>query len=415
MAVAIGRPAACGSGVGQPVKPSRGVGIAVLLALASMATAIGIDGTLPAMPAMVEALGSTRTSVQLSLSLFMVGVAAGQLLYGPLSDRFGRKPVILAGLSLTAGAALGCALSGTIEFLVGFRFLHGMAAASGFIVARAAIRDRYERGDAARVLSMMLFFHCFGPLFAPIASAHVTVLLGWEAVFLFIASFSAFVAVLFGLVFRETLERPDRNALDLKPMLGNFVQISRSRPFWAYTACTAASYGILFSFLAASPHVIITSFGETETAYAYMFGGCMVGSMLGMLASARLVERVGADRLLRWGVCCASLFGLLLCGLAWAGVHHWLAVIGPMFCCLFSFCFIFPQAIAGALQPFPHVAGSASSLVGFTQQLAGAATGMVVAAFTTDGTQTALALGVLISALFALSVYVFAIRRHRTV
>jgi len=114
-------------------------------------------------------------------------------------------------------------------------------------------------------------------------------------------------------------------------------------------------------------------------------------------------------------VCSASLFGFLLAGLAWIGVHHWLAVIGPMFCCMFSFCFIFPQAIAGALQPFPHVAGAASSLVGFTQQLVGAATGMVVAALTTDGTQKALAFGVLVSALVALSVYVFAIRRHRTV
>ena len=397
------------------MKSSGNLGLAFLLALTSMATAIGIDGTLPAMPAMVEALDSTRTLVQLSLSLFMVGVAVGQPFPGPLSDRFGRKPVIIGGLLLTAVAALGCAFAESVEVLMGFRFLHGIAAASGFIVARAVVRDRYERAAAARVLSLVLFFFCFGPLIAPILCAHLTVSFGWNAMFAFIAAYSAGVALLFWLVFRETLERPDPGALRIAPMLRNFAEISRSVPFWAYTGCAAASYGILFSFLSGSPHVIITFFGETETAYAYMFAGCMIGSMLGMLASARLVGRVGVDRMLRWGVWGASLFGLVLAGLGWAGIHHWLAVIGPMFFSMFAFSFIYPQSVAGALQPFPHVAGAASSLVGFTQQIVGAAAGVIVAALTTDGTQMALAHGVLVSSLFALAFYVFAVRRHRTV
>ncbi len=380
-----------------------------------MATAIGIDGTLPAMPAMVEGLGSTRTLVQLSLSMFMVGVAVGQPVPGPLSDRFGRKPVIIGGLLVTGVAALGCALAETVEALIAFRFVHGMAAASGFIVARAVIRDRYERGDAARVLSLLLFFFCFGPLIAPIVAAHLTVSFGWKAMFLFIAAYSALVAILFALAFRETLERPDRDALRIAPMLRNFAEISRSVAFWAYTACAAASYGILFSFLSASPHVIITFFGETETAYAYMFAGCMIGSMAGMLAGARLVGRFGVDRLLQWGVWSASLFGLALAGPSWAGIHHWLAVIGPMFFCMFAFSLIYPQTVAGALQPFPRIAGAASSLIGFVQQVAGAAIGMIVAALTTDGTQGALAHGVLFSSLFALVAYELVVRRHRTV
>ena len=389
--------------------------MAALLALISVATAIGIDGTLPAMPAMVEGLGSTRTLVQLSLSLFMVGVAVGQLVPGPLSDRFGRKPVIVGGLLLTGVAGLGCAVAPTVEALMAFRFLHGIAAASGFIVARAVIRDRFEREDAARVLSLLLFFFCIAPLVAPIVGAHLTVSFGWNAMFLFIAVYSVLAAMLFGLAFRETLERPDPDALRIEPMIANFAQISRSVAFWAYTACAAASYGILFSFLSASPHVIITFFGETETAYAYMFAGCMIGSMAGMLAGARLVGSVGVDRLLKWGVWSASLFGLLLAGLGWAGIHHWLAVIGPMFFSMFAFSFIYPQTVAGALQPFPRIAGAASSLVGFTQQIAGAAVGMIVAALTTDGTQNALAGGVLFSSLFALVVYTFVVRRHRTV
>lgn len=391
------------------------VGFAALLATTTSGTAIGIDGTLPAMPAMAEAFGADQTSIQLTLSLFMLGVAVGQLIYGPLSDRFGRKPVILASLLINIVATAGCATALSVEMLMAFRLLHGVAASGGFIVARATIRDRYDRSDAVRVIAVMLFFHSIAPLVAPFVGAELITAFGWNAVFVFITVYTTTVTLLFWVVFRETLAEPDRNALRLLPMLRNFGTISRSLSFWAYTACASASYGMLFSFLAASPHVIITSFGETTRTYGIVVGATMIGTMIGMLGSAQLVHRYGPDRLLRFGVSGASATGLMLAALAWAGMHHWLAIIGPMFLCLIAFSFILPQATAGALQPFPRMAGAASSLVGFVQQLVGAITGMVVAALSSDGTQTALAHGVLISALVALATYAFVIRRHRTI
>ena len=390
------------------------VGFAALLATTTSGTAIGIDGTLPAMPAMAEAFGTDQTSIQLTLSLFMLGVAIGQLVYGPLSDRFGRKPIILASLLINIVATAGCAAALSVEMLMAFRFMHGVAASGAFIVARATIRDRYDRSDAVRVIAVMLFFHTIAPLVAPLVGAELITAFGWNAIFIFITIYTTTVTLLFWLVFRETLVEPDRNALRILPMLRNFATISRSLPFWAYTACASASYGMLFSFLAASAHVIITSFGETTRTYGFGLGATMLGAMLGMLGSAQLVHRYGPDRLLCFGVSGASATGLALVSLAWAGMHHWLAIIGPMFFCLIAFSFILPQATAGALQPFPRMAGAASSLVGFVQQLIGAITGMVVAAFSDDGTQTALAHGVLFWALLALATYVFVIRRRRT-
>ena len=387
-------------------------GFAALLALTTVTSAMGVDGTLPLMPALGRAFGADREAVQLTLTMFMLGIAIGQLIHGPLSDRFGRKAAFLGGLILTSVATAGCAMAVSIEALAVLRFVHGIAASSGWLIARAAIRDRHQRDDAARMMSLMLIFHSAGPLLSPIIGAVLTVHYGWQALFVFLSVYSLAVAVFFAFAFRETIAEIVPDALRPGPILRNFAEIARSRVFWAYTACATASYGILFAFLSSSSDVIITYFGESEIDYGFMFSGAMVGLVSGMLASARLVSRFGGDNLLRWGMLVATVFGLLLMILAVLAVDHWLAVIGPMFFCMASFAFIFPQAIAGVLQPFPHIAGAASSLVGFVQQIIGALTGVVLAALS-DGSQLALAGGVLFWAVFGLSIYWFAIRKYR--
>ena len=168
-------------------------------------------------------------------------------------------------------------------------------------------------------------------------------------------------------------------------------------------------------FLAASSHVIITFFGESETRYGYMFGGTMLGVLAGMFAGARLVTSMGSFRLLRLGAWMATLFALMLATLYLVGLRHWLAVIAPMGLCMVAFSLMVPQAIAGALQPFPRMAGVASSMIGFTQQLTGAVTGIAVASLTHGGTQTALALGVLSWSLVALIIVLFVIPRLEAV
>jgi DHA1 family bicyclomycin/chloramphenicol resistance-like MFS transporter len=260
-----------------------------------VATATGIDGILPLMPAIGRAFGATQAEVQLTLTTFMLGIAVGQLVHGPISDRFGRKLTILGGLVLNTVATAACAMSISIEMLMVFRFVHGIAASSGWLIARAVVRDRHERGDAARVISVMMVFHGMSPLISPIVGAHLTVANGWQAMFVFLSVYAACVTVMFGTLFRETIHAKDPGALRPGPILRNFAEVSRSRSFWAYTACAADSYGILFAFLGTSSHVIISYFGETETYYSCMFAGCMVGSMSGMLTGARLVGRFGVD------------------------------------------------------------------------------------------------------------------------
>ena len=396
------------------MKTFQNANVAALMALTTVTTVLGIDGTLPALPAITRYFAVDRATAQLTLSAFLIGIAVGQLVHGPLSDRFGRKPALVAGLLLNGLAAAGCTLAPSIEALAAFRFVHGIAAATGWIVSRAVVRDLFEREEAARVMSVTLFFHGLAPLVVPIIGAHLTQRFGWHACFAFIAIYTGTVALVFLLLFRETIAAREPGALRIRPMLRNFSIVAASRAFWGYAACAAAAYGILFSFLGGSSYVIITFFGESPTDYGYMFAACMAGNMMAMLAGARLVHRFGVDRLLRTGVCMAVLFALLLAGLAWAGIHHWLAVIGPMAFCMTSFAFIFPQSVAGALQPFPGIAGAASSLIGFVQQLVGAVSGMAVAALS-DGDQLWLANGVLFWAVFGLAAYWLVVRRNRTI
>lgn len=396
------------------MKTFDNAGIAALLALTTVATVMGIDGTLAAMPAVAAAFSATREDTQLTLSLFMLGIAVGQLFHGPLSDRFGRKPAIVAGILLNIAATVACALATSIEMLMVARFVHGFAAATGWIVSRAVVRDRFERSESARVISVMMFFHAVAPLTSPILGAELTAHFGWQAMFVFIAVFNVGVAALYIAVFRETIPARNPNALRFAPMIRSFAEIARNGPFWGYTACSAAAYGFLFSFLGASSYVIITGFGESERTYGLMFAACMTGSLSGTFLGARLVTRWGADPLLRFGMALAVCGGILMAALSWAGVHEAWAVFVPMFFCLMAFALIFPQSVAGALQPFPHIAGAASSFIGFVQQIVGAATGVVVASLSA-GTQSAIAYGILFWTLFGLAAYWGVVRRHRTI
>ncbi|PPR09468.1 MAG: Bicyclomycin resistance protein [Alphaproteobacteria bacterium MarineAlpha11_Bin1] len=396
------------------MKTFDNAGFAALLALTTVMSAAGIDGILPLMPMIGSALNGDRESVQLTLTMFMLGIAVGQLIHGPISDRFGRKPAIVGGLIITSAATAGCALSSSIEMLIAFRFVHGLAASSGWLVARAIIRDRHEYQDAARVMSLMMVFHSTAPMLAPIIGAALTVYIGWEAMFIFLSVYSLSVAIFFSVFFKETIAAKAVDALNPGPIFRNFWKIANTGSFWAYTGCATAAYGMLFAFLSASADVIISHLGQSELHYSYMFAGVMVGSVCGMLMGARLVAKYGGDRLLYCGVLLAATFSLVLAGLAWARVDHWFSVMGPMAFCMVAFALIFPQSIAGVLQPFSDIAGAASSLVGFIQQLMGALTGVLVAVLS-DGTQVSMAIGVLFWAIFGFLTYFAAVRNYRII
>ena len=362
------------------------LGLTLLLGLVVALDPLSIDTALPVVPEIAGGLSSDLSSVQLGLSLFVFGMAAGQLFHGPASDRFGRRPVMLAALALYVLASAAAALAPDAAALAAARAVQGFAAAATQTVSRAIIRDRLDREDAARVLSYVLLMLGIAPIVAPALGAWLAGEVGWRAVFWAMAAYGALALAAHGARLEETNLDRDPRALDPSRLARTLAEIGRNGLFWSHVGCGAAAFAALFAFLVGSPAALIVFLGATPEEFSIWFAIVMAGNLAGYPAAARLVGRLGIDRLLTIGTAGGAAAAAALAALAFAGVHSPAAIVAPF--CVYMFCFalILPAATAGALSPFPRTAGAASALLGFAQLGTAAGAGALVAAFD-DGTQ----------------------------
>ena len=378
---------------------------ALLLGMVVGLDPLSIDIALPAAQEMASDLGTDLASIQLSLSLFVFGMAAGQLIYGPMSDRFGRRPVMLFALLLYTGASAALAIAPGIEMLVAARLVQGLAAAATQVLSRAIVRDRLDREAASRVLSHIFLVLGITPIVAPVIGAWLTESVGWRSVFLVMLAYSAAALLIHARWLPETNETPDRSALESGRLLAAFSQVASNGLYWAYVGCGAAAFAALFAFLAGSPAAFIVHLGETPQAFGWFFALVMVGNLIGYPVGSRLVMRLGINRLLMCGTLGGLASALVLAGLAGGGAFGPWAIVVPVFTYMFSFALILPPATAGALSPFPRVAGAASSLLGVTQLGCGALAGAIVAGFD-DGTQMPLTIAMATASIAGLIAFV---------
>ena len=365
---------------------------ALMLGLVVGLDPLSIDTALPAAREMAAGLGTDLSSVQLSLSLFVFGMAVGQPVYGPLSDRFGRRPVLLGALALYVAATAALAIAPGIGMLVAARLVQGLAAAATQVISRAIVRDRLDREAASRVLSHVFLVLGITPIVAPVLGAWLTETAGWRSVFLVMLAYGAAALLVHWRWLPETNAAPDRDALAPGRLIAAFSGVAGNGLFWAYVGCGAAVFAALFAFLAGAPAAFIVHLGATPGDFGWFFALVMVGNLAGYPVGARLVVRLGINRLLMWGTLGGLASGLAIAGLAVAGVASPWAVVLPALAYMFCFALVLPPATAGALSPFPRVAGAASSLLGVAQLGAGAVAGAIVAGLD-DGTQMPLAIG----------------------
>jgi len=346
-----------------------------LILLLSALTAFGplsIDMYLPALPSIAVDLGALPARAQLTLSAFFFGFGGGQLVYGPLSDRFGRRAPLIAALVLFALATLGCALARNLETLIACRFIQALGGCAGPVIARAVVRDLYGRDRAARVLSLMVLVMGIAPMLAPLVGAEVLGIAGWRAIFALLFGFGILILAATALLLRETLPRERRIRGGLLTLVLGYAEPLTHRRFLGYALSSACVFAGLFAYLTGSPLVIISLYGVPPGRFALIFATNVLGLLAAAAINRRVVMRLGVDRMLALGVLLAAVSGALVGIVAFSGLGGLVALLIPLFFYLASIGLVGANAVAACLSLFPTRAGSASALVGTLQFLAGA-------------------------------------------
>lgn len=381
--------------------PTRGE----ILLLGSLTAfgAITIDLYLPTLPAIARAFSVSAATVQLTLSTFFVGMALGQLVYGPVSDRIGRRPVILFGCCVYVVASLACALAPSIGWLVAGRFAQALGCCAGMVVARAVVRDRYDHRDSARIFSLLVLVLGVAPMVAPTVGGWLAAASSWRAIFLVLAAFGGIVGVISWRRLDESRGEATAIKSHSESMLAAYVDLLRQRRLVGYTLVGACNGATLFSYIATAPDLVIDIWGFSSRAFGLIFAAIAVGIIGSSQVNRRLLLRYPPDRILGLACVIALGCGLLLLGAVVADGSKYLILAG-IFATLTSNGFIAANALAGALNVDPLRAGTTSGLFGAANFALGAAASAAAAALH-DG--TALPMAAIIVVSLAIAVLAF--------
>ncbi|CAG9257367.1 multidrug effflux MFS transporter [Paraburkholderia caribensis] len=354
--------------------------LSTLMAFASIST----DLYLPALPAMADALRADPGTLQLTISGYLIGFSLGQLLWGPVSDRHGRRLPVAIGLVLFIFGSAGCAISQDAHTLIGWRVLQAVGACASVVISRAMVRDLYSGARAAQMMSTLMTVMAIAPLIGPSVGSLILHVASWRAIFWVLVAVG--IATLAGLYcLPETLPRERRIRAPLGNSLAGYASLLRNRSVLGYSVSVGFFYGGIFAYVAGTPFAYITYHHVSPQHYGVLFAAGIVGIMITNQVNARLVLRFGGDRLMRFGAIVAGLMGALLAfdaGSGWGGLT---GLVLPLFLFVSTNGFINANAITGALGACPERAGAVSALIGSIQYGAGIA-GSALIGFFADGT-----------------------------
>jgi DHA1 family bicyclomycin/chloramphenicol resistance-like MFS transporter len=358
-------------------------GTFALTLLLAMLTALGplsMDMYLPSLPDIARVLQAPIAHVQLTVSSYLIGFAVGKVVYGPLSDRHGRRPVLLAALALYLASTLGCAASQSVDVLIGARFLQGIGGSGSIVLSRAIVRDLYSGVRAARELSLMGSIAAFAPIVAPMIGGVFQTAFGWRANFIFMAGAAIITVFAAARLLPETARRRSGEPVSLWSMVGGYRFVLRHRGFLVYLGIITLSYAGLFAWISGASVVLQSSYGFSPVTFGFTFALGAAGFMAGAMIAARLVVRLGLDRTMGLGVMLLTAGGLAMAAAVAAGIPGiWLIVAMAVY--LAGLGLAMPQAMAGALTPFPDRAGTAASLMGLVQQTVAAVVAAVIGGY----------------------------------
>ena len=367
--------------------------VVLILALSLGIQPVTTDLYLPALPSLADSFAAPMAQAQYTLSALLLAFGCSQLIWGPLSDRFGRRPVLLIGLLAYTLASVGSTLAPSMQWLIGWRVLQGVAMGAVVMCARALVRDLFIPADGARIMSKGLSgLGVLACVAAPVGSL-VSEWSGWRLTLLVPALFGAATLALIAWRFEETLRRPDAQALQPARLLRTWLTILRHPTFWAFSALSVASYGGLFVFLATSSFVFIQLLGLSKTQYGMVLFLMCFAYLLGTFLCRVLLRRFGVQRSAAMAGGLSMSAGLLMAALAWAGIVNVWSLCIPFALYMLGHGVHQPCGQTGAVGPFPQAAGTAAALNGFLMMLVAFVMGSWLGTHM-DGTVRPLAYGV---------------------
>ncbi|MDF8364776.1 Bcr/CflA family multidrug efflux MFS transporter [Achromobacter anxifer] len=350
-------------------------------------TAIGpfaIDMYLPAFPTIAANLGVPRGDVERTLAAYLIGLAMAQVFYGPMADRYGRKPPLLVGLTLFMIASLGCALSGSVEALTGWRVVQAMGGAAGIVIPRAVIRDHYETHEAARAMSLLMLIMGLAPILAPLAGGQLLAITSWRSLFWVMLAGGAMLMAAVMLIMKESLAPERVVPLRWETILRNYRDLFAHRGFMAHSLAGGFGQAGMFAYIIGSPRVFIELYGVPPQYYGLLFGTNALSLIVCSQISARLLRTYTPRQLQRralTSLACASLAAVALTLVGWM-------TLPLLMLCLISYMgsqgFVNPNSAALALSDQGKRLGAASALLGTLQLSCGALAGFAVSAWQTD-------------------------------
>jgi DHA1 family bicyclomycin/chloramphenicol resistance-like MFS transporter len=333
---------------------------------------------LPAFPTIAKDLNTPVSSVMLSLSSFFIGISFGQLIYGPLLERYGRKKPLYVGLFIYALSSIACATTYTVDTLVAFRFFQAIGGCVGMVAARAMVRDLFEVKDNAKVFSTLMLVVAVSPIIAPTLGGYLSALVGWRSIFLVLLGIIMLIIAGIYFLLPES-KKPDPN-YSLKPasILKSFGSVIRNYQFAMYTFTAAVAYAGLYAYISGSPFVFMVLFKVTEQEYGWIFAIVAAGLISATQFNTLLLKKFSSEQVVRVALYTQTLIGFVLASTSIFQINELYSTVTLIFLFLCCQGFIFPNASALSMAPFAHNAGSASALMGFIQMSIGAIMSAVV-------------------------------------
>lgn len=363
-----------------------------LIILLGILAAIGpftIDMYLPGFRDIAADLGTTEKHVAFTLTSYFIGIALGQLFYGPIIDKYGRKKPLLFGLLLYVAASLGIALSPNIESMIFIRFFQALGGCVGMVATTAIITDVYEINARARAFSLIMLVMGVAPVIAPSAGSFFLGLGGWTYIFYFLAFFAVFV---FGLIYfflPETNRYMHTNQLKSRVIIQDYFSILKNKTFFYYTLAGSISNSILFAYLSSASFVFLTFYGLSKTTFSMLFAINALSLIIGSYLNGMLTKKVNYIKIARYAAPTLILFSftaLLVVLLQPTLPYYW--VVAGLVCVLFSIGFIYPNTTAASLVPFTNNAGAASALGGSVRMAVAAVVAAFIGAFQGENATT---------------------------